>query len=62
LRAENAGLLAGGWFAYPGTRIGTEFIGAGLLIIAGPIDGDDLIRWLAEGQARARTSWTANDF
>jgi hypothetical protein len=27
-----------------------------------PIDGDEVTRWLAEGQARARTSWTANDF
>jgi hypothetical protein len=62
LRAENAGLLAGGWFAYPATRIGAELIGACLMIIAGPIDGHKLARWVAEGQARARTSWTASDF
>jgi hypothetical protein len=62
LRAENAGLLAGGWFAYPATRMGHELIAAGLLIIAGPIDSEELIRWLAEGQRRARTSWTASDF
>jgi hypothetical protein len=62
LRAENAGLLAGGWFAYPATVPGAELIAAGLLIIAGPIDGDEVNRWLAEGQSRARTSWTASDF
>jgi hypothetical protein len=62
LRAENAGLLAGGWFAYPGTRMGHELIAAGLLITAGPIDSEELISWLAEGQRRARTSWTASDF
>jgi hypothetical protein len=62
LRAENAGILAGGWFAYPATRVGAELIGAGLLVIAGPIDGDELIEWVAEGQRRAKTSWTASDF
>jgi hypothetical protein len=37
-------------------------VAAGLLIIAGPIDGDELTRWLTEGQSRAKVSWTANDF
>ena len=62
LRAENAGLLAGGWFVYPGTRMGYKLIAAGLLITCGPIDSDELVSWLAEGQSRGRTSWTASDF
>jgi hypothetical protein len=55
-------MLAAGWFAYPATRIGVELIGAGLLIIAGPIDGDEFPAGLPKGKSRARTCWTANDF
>jgi hypothetical protein len=62
LRAECAGLHAGWWYASPGTRRGHELIAAGLLIITGPIDSDEVIQWLAEGQHRAKTSWTASHF
>lgn len=58
-RAENAGILAGSWHASPGTHIGHELIAAGLLIIAGPIDGDRLAEWVAKGERRAKTMWSA---
>jgi hypothetical protein len=53
---------AGWWYASPGTRRGHELIAAGLLIITGPIDCDEVIQWLAEGHHRAKTSWTASHF
>jgi hypothetical protein len=43
-RVEVAGNMAGAWFASPATRQGHELIAAGLLLIAGPVDRDVLLR------------------
>jgi hypothetical protein len=62
LRAECAGIIAGSWFAEGIKYQGHPLIAAGLLISCGPVDNDALIEWVAEGQRRAKMSWTANDF
>ena len=55
--AEAAGLTAGFWYASPGTHVGYEPIGAGMLILAGngrglPFDYDELERWTRLGYER----------
>jgi hypothetical protein len=56
------GIIAGSWFAKGVKLQGHELIAAGLLIACGPVDNDALEEWVAEGQRRAKTSWTASDF
>jgi hypothetical protein len=53
IRTECAGTLAGGWFA-SGVRRGEELIAAGLLMLAGPIDLDELDQWMRVGWERRR--------
>jgi hypothetical protein len=53
IRTECAGTLAGGWFA-SGVRRGEELIAAGLLMLAGPIDLDELEQWMRVGWERRR--------
>jgi hypothetical protein len=55
-RVEAAGTMAGAWFASPATREGHELIAAGLLLVAGPIDGDALLRAVSTGYKRRRAS------
>ena len=55
-RVEVAGTMAGAWFASPATRQAHELIAAGLLLIAGPVDRDALLRAVRTGHARRRTS------
>jgi hypothetical protein len=42
LRTQEAGILAGTWYAHPGRHLGHELIAAGLLILAGVTDRDQL--------------------
>jgi hypothetical protein len=53
LRTECAGTIAGAWFAGP-VRRGEELIAAGLLMLAGHVDLDELDRWVREGWERRR--------
>jgi hypothetical protein len=53
IRVECAGTIAGGWFA-SGVRRGEELIAAGLLMLAGHVDLDELDRWMRTGWERRR--------
>jgi hypothetical protein len=53
IRTECAGTLAGSWFA-SGVRRGEELIAAGLLMLAGPVDLDELDQWMRVGWERHR--------
>ena len=55
-RVKVAGTMAGAWFASPATHQGHELIAAGLLLIAGPVDGDALLRAVRTGYERRQTS------
>ena len=53
IRTECAGVIAGSWFAGGGRR-GEELIAAGLLMLAGPVDLDELDRSVRVGWERRR--------
>jgi hypothetical protein len=53
IRVECAGILAGSWFSST-ARLGEDLIAAGLLILAGPVDLDELDRWTRIGWERRR--------
>ena len=53
IRTECAGVIAGGWFAGIGKR-GEDLIAAGLLMLAGHVDLDELDRWIRVGWERRR--------
>src|SRR5215207_9150603 len=55
LRVECAGVIAGSWFAGAARR-GEELIAAGLLLLAGRVDLDELDRWVRIGWERRRGS------
>lgn len=60
LRVETAGLIAGWWFGSPDIEQGYELIAVGLLLLAGPVDGDVLVHWVrtgAERRGRSRESY-----
>jgi hypothetical protein len=48
IRTECAGTIAGGWFSSKDRR-GEELIAAGLLMLAGHVDLDELDRWMRIG-------------
>ena len=52
IRTECAGVIAGSWFA--GARRGEDLVAAGLLMLAGPVDLDELDRWVRVGWERRR--------
>jgi hypothetical protein len=54
IRTECAGTIAGAWFASPATSYGERLVAAGLLLMAGPVDGDQLIEWVRTGHERRR--------
>jgi len=56
VRTETAGVLAGGWWAAPGRHIGHELIAAGLLILAGVTDRDQLEEAVRVGYQRGKGS------
>ena len=53
IRTECAGVIAGSWFAGIRKR-GEELIAAGLLMLAGHVDLDELNRWVRVGWERQR--------
>jgi hypothetical protein len=53
IRVECAGTIAGSWFSSAARR-GEELIAAGLLMLAGPVDLDELDRWMRTGWERRR--------
>jgi hypothetical protein len=53
LRVECAGTIAGSWFAGAARR-GEDLIAAGLLMVAGPVDLDELDKWVRIGWERRR--------
>ena len=53
IRVECAGTIAGAWFPNPARR-GEDLIAAGLLMLAGPVDLDELDRWMRIGWERRR--------
>jgi hypothetical protein len=50
IRTECAGVIAGGWFA--GARRGEELVAAGLLMLAGHVDLEELGKWVRVGWER----------
>ena len=59
--SEAAGITASSWYASPGSHVGYELIGAGMLILAGgrrglPMDYDELERWTRVGYERGMAS------
>jgi hypothetical protein len=55
IRVDCAGTIAGAWFARP-VRQGHELIAAGLLMLAGYVDLDELDRYVRLGWERRRRS------
>jgi hypothetical protein len=53
IRTECAGIIAGAWFAGIGKR-GEDLIAAGLLMLAGHVNLDDLDHWIRAGWERRR--------
>jgi hypothetical protein len=53
IRTECAGVIAGSWFA-TGARRGEDLIAAGLLMLAGHVDLDELDKWVRIGWERQR--------
>jgi hypothetical protein len=53
IRVECAGIIAGSWFSSAARR-GEDLIAAGLLMLAGPVDLDELNRWMRTGWERHR--------
>lgn len=61
IRTQEAGILAGVWFAAPGRHLGHELIAAGLLILAGVTDRDQLEIAVRLGYERGRGSLQGYD-
>jgi hypothetical protein len=53
IRVECAGTIAGSWFSSAARR-GEDLIAAGLLMLAGSVDLDELDRWMRIGWKRRR--------
>src|SRR5215212_8173000 len=53
IRVECAGIIAGSWSASTARR-GEDLIAAGLLMLAGPVDVDELDQWMRIGWERRR--------
>jgi hypothetical protein len=53
IRTECAGVIAGAYFGDVGRRC-HELIAAGLLMLAGPVDLDELDKWIRVGWERRR--------
>src|SRR5215217_1529772 len=57
IRTECAGIIAGSWFASPGTAYGHELMAAGLLLMSGPVDRELLKKWVRTGYERSQGTW-----
>jgi hypothetical protein len=53
IRVECAAVIAGSWFASAARR-GEDLIAAGLVLLAGHVDLDELDRWVRVGWERRR--------
>jgi hypothetical protein len=53
IRTECAGVIAGAWLGGIGRR-GEDLIAAGLLMLAGPVDQQELDEWIRTGWERRR--------
>jgi hypothetical protein len=53
IRTERAGTIAGAWFS-SARQASKDLIAAGLLMLAGPVDLDELDRWMRIGWERRR--------
>ena len=53
IRTECAGVIAGSWFSSTARR-GEDLIAAGLLMVAAPVDLDELDKWMRIGCERRR--------
>jgi hypothetical protein len=53
IRTECAGILAGSWFSSAARR-GEDLIAGGLLMLAGPVDLDELDMWMRIDWERRR--------
>jgi hypothetical protein len=53
IRTECAGVIAGSWFSSP-VRRGEDLVAAGLLLLVGRVDLDELDRWMRVGWERRR--------
>ena len=54
LRTVTAGEIAGAWVANPASHQGYELVAAGLLLLAGPVDGDQLLEAVRIGYERGK--------
>ena len=61
LRTEVAGILAGKWWSRPTAHQGHELIAAGLLILVGVTDREEVQRWLRVGYERGKGSLEGYD-
>ena len=53
--------MAGAWFAEPAASYAEELVAAGLLLLAGPVDGDAIVERVREGFERRRRSSMSYD-
>jgi hypothetical protein len=51
-----AGEIAGFWMANPSSHQGYDLVAAGLLLLAGPVDGDQLLDAVRTGYERGKGS------
>ena len=61
LRTRTAGELAGFWMANPAVGRGEDLIAAGLMLISGPVDGDQLVEAVPAGFERGMGSLQGYD-
>jgi hypothetical protein len=61
VRVETAGHIAGAWMANPASHQGHELVAAGLLLLAGVVNGDQLIEAVRIGYQRAKGSLDGYD-
>lgn len=61
VRTEAGATMAGAWFASPATAYAENLIAAGLLLLAGPVDGDEVMEWVRVGYGRRRQQVSGYD-
>jgi hypothetical protein len=61
IRTEAAGTPAGAWFASPATAYAEKLVAAGLLLLAGPVEGDQITEWVRVGFQRRRQASATYD-
>jgi hypothetical protein len=61
VRTEAGATMAGAWFASPATAYAENLIAAGLLLLAGPVDGDEVMEWVRVGYERRRQQASGYD-